>query len=61
MSKKIIISMPDCSKCKMLMAQCPDAEHIELQPGEILAFARAVGIQSMPFAVVIDPTPEDLK
>lgn len=61
MSKKIIISMKDCSKCKMLKEQCPDVQSIELQPNEILAFARATGIQSMPFALIIDPTPDDLK
>lgn len=61
MSKKIIVTMKDCSKCKMLMAQCPDAEHIELQPSELLAFARATGIQSMPFVIITDPTQEDLK
>lgn len=43
------------------MAQCPDAEHVELQPAEILQFARAVGIQSMPFVVVLEPTENDLK
>lgn len=36
----------------MLIAQCPDTEHIELQPAELLQFARATGIQSMPFLVV---------
>ena len=61
MSRKIIISIPNCQKCKMLMAQCPDAEHVELQPAEILQFARAVGIQSMPFVVVLEPTENDLK
>lgn len=59
--RKIIVSMPDCQKCKMLMAQCPDAEHIELQPNELLAFARATGIKSMPFVIITDPTPEVLK
>lgn len=50
--RKIIITIPNCPKCKMLMAQCSDAEHIELQPAELLQFARATGIQSMPFVVV---------
>ena len=59
--KKIIISIPNCPKCKMLMAQCPDAEHIELQPAELLQFARATGIQSMPFVVITEPTAEVLK
>ena len=43
------------------MAQCPDAEHIELQPAELLQFARATGIQSMPFVVITEPTAEALK
>lgn len=57
--RKIIISIPNCAKCKMLMAQCPDAEHIELQPAELLQFARATGIQSMPF-VVVTGEPQEL-
>jgi hypothetical protein len=59
--RKIIIGIPNCQKCKMLMAQCPDAEHIELQPAELLQFARATGIQSMPFVVITEPTAEVLK
>ena len=59
--RKIIISTSGCPKCKMLMAQCPDAEHIELQPAELLQFARATGIQSMPFVVITEPTAEVLK
>lgn len=61
MSKKIIISMENCSKCKMLKEQCPDVESVVLQPDELLSFARAVGIQSMPFVVIVDPSAEDLK
>ena len=61
MSKKILITMNNCSKCKMLKEQCPDVESVELQPNELLAFARAVSIQSMPFAVILDPTTDDLK
>lgn len=61
MSKKIIISMAGCSKCAMLKNQCPDIESVELKPEEILSFARAVGITSMPFALIIEPTPADLK
>ena len=56
--RKIIITIPNCPKCKMLMAQCPDAEHIELQPAELLQFTRATGIQSMPFVVVTGETNE---
>lgn len=51
--KKIIISTDGCQKCEMLKAQCPDAEVVKAQPAELLQFARLVGIQSMPFVVVI--------
>ena len=51
--RKIIIAMKDCSKCKMLKEQNPDTESVELQPDELLQFARAVGIQSMPFVVCV--------
>jgi hypothetical protein len=57
--RKIIITIPNCAKCKTLMAQCPDAEHIELQPAELLQFARATGIQNMPF-VVVTGEPQEL-
>lgn len=57
--RKIIIAIPNCPKCKMLMAQRPDAEHIELQPSELLQFARLAGIQSMPF-VVCTGEPQEL-
>lgn len=59
--RKIIITIPNCPKCKMLMAQYPDAEHIELQPAELLQFARATGIQSLPFVIITEPTAEVLK
>ena len=61
MSKKIIISIAGCSKCTMLKNQCPDVESVELKPEEILAFARAAGITSMPFAVIVEPSPTDLQ
>lgn len=51
--RKIIISIPNCQKCKMLKEQNPEAESVELQPAELLQFARAVNIQSMPFVVVV--------
>ena len=51
--RKIIIAMENCSKCKMLKEQNPDAESVELQPDQLLQFARAVGIQSMPFVVIV--------
>ena len=48
--RKVIISMPNCQKCEMLKAQCPDAEVVVAQPNDLLAFAR---IQSMPFVVYV--------
>lgn len=50
--RKIIISMENCSKCKTLAKQCPDAEVVKTEPSELLQFARLVGIQGMPFLVV---------
>ena len=48
-----IITMPGCSKCRMLKDMCPDVEAIELDQATLLAFARTVGIQSMPFVVLV--------
>lgn len=56
--RKIIISVENCQKCKMLMAQCPEAEHVELKPDELLQFTRTVGIQSMPFLVCVGDVQE---
>ena len=56
--RKIIIAMKDCSKCKMLKEQNPDAESVELQPDELLAFARGVRIQSMPFVCIVGDVQE---
>lgn len=50
--EKIIISMPVCSKCNMLKNQCPDTKAVEVPQDVLLAFARAVGIVSMPFVIV---------
>lgn len=49
----IIISMKNCQKCEMLKALVPDAKVVEVEPAEILDFARKVGIQSMPFVVSV--------
>ena len=57
--RKIIITIPNCPKCKMLMAQCPDAEVVKAEPSELLQFARLVGIQNMPF-VVVTGEPQEL-
>ena len=59
--RKIIISMENCSKCKTLAEQCPDAEVVKAEPSELLQFARLVGIQSMPFVVVTGEPQELLK
>lgn len=59
--RKIIVSMDNCQKCEMLKAQCPDAEVVKAEPPELLQFARMVGIQSMPFVVITEPTAEVLK
>ena len=37
----------------MLKEQNPDAESVELQPDQLLQFARAVNIQSMPFLCIV--------
>lgn len=48
-----IITMPGCTKCRMLKDICPDTEAIELDQAALLSFARAAGIQSMPFVVLV--------
>ena len=48
-----IITMPGCTKCRMLKDMCPDTEAVELDQATLLSFARAAGIQSMPFVVLI--------
>ena len=50
--QKIIICMPGCSKCTMLKEQCPNTKSVEVPQDVLLAFARAVGVSSMPFVVV---------
>lgn len=57
--KKIIIAIPNCPKCEMLKAQCPDAEAVKAEPSELLQFARLVGIQNMPF-VIVTGEPQEL-
>lgn len=54
--QKIIVSMPGCSKCTMLKNQCPTTASHDVPQDVLMAFARAVGIKSMPFVVTIgDP------
>ena len=50
--EKIIVSMPGCGKCAMLKDQCKDTKCVEVPQDVLLAFARAVGICSMPFVIV---------
>ena len=57
--RKIILSMPGCSRCKSLAAQCPDAEVVELDQATLLALARPLNITSMPI-VVLSGEPQDL-
>lgn len=51
--------MENCQKCAMLKAIAPDADVITVQPAEILQFARAAGVSSMPF-VVVTGEPQEL-
>lgn len=57
--KTIIVGIENCQKCAMLKQMVPNAESVILQPADLLQFARAVGIQSMPF-VVITGEPQEL-
>lgn len=50
--RKIILSMPNCSKCKSLATQVPDAEVVELDQALLLSLARAVNISSLPIVVL---------
>lgn len=50
--KAVIIGMPNCQNCNMLKNACPDVEKVELNPVDILNFAREVGIKSVPFVVI---------
>lgn len=50
--RKIILSMPNCSKCKSLATQCPSAEVVELDQATLLALARALNITSLPIVVM---------
>lgn len=50
--KSIIVgSNQGCQKCEMLKLMNPNAECVFLDPAEIIAFARNVGITSLPFVV----------
>lgn len=57
--RKIILSMPGCSRCKSLAAQCPDAEVVELDQAVLLALARPLNITSMPIVVLVG-NPQEL-
>lgn len=57
--KTIIVGLENCQKCAMLKQMASNTESVVLQPADLLQFARAVGIQSMPF-VVITGEPQEL-
>lgn len=50
--RRIILSMPGCSRCKSLAAQCPDAEVVELDQATLLALARATNVKMMPMVLL---------
>ena len=50
--KSIIISMPGCSRCKMLKELCPDAEVIQPSQEDLIKLGRMLNIQSLPFVVL---------
>lgn len=56
--RKIILSMPGCSRCKSLAAQCPDAEVVELDQATLLALARATNVKMMPMVLLSDEVNE---
>lgn len=51
--RKIIISQPGCSRCKMLHEQVPDAEVVELKQELLLTLARELNIRSLPFVILV--------
>lgn len=51
--KQIIITMNGCSKCEMLKKLKPNTETVELDQATLLAFARAIGVSSMPIVVSV--------
>lgn len=59
--RKIIISQPGCSRCKMLHEQVPDAEVVELKQELLLALARELDIRSLPIVVLTGEPQELLK
>lgn len=57
--KQVILTMQGCQKCEMLKKMKPETECVELDQATLLAFARAVGISSMPIVVSVGD-PEEL-
>lgn len=52
-----IVTIPDCSKCKMLKAENPETPTVEVNLPSLLVFAQQTGIKSMPFLIVTgEPT-----
>ena len=63
MIKKVICSMPGCSKCNTLKAQNPDVDVVEFEGDDmltLLAFARLAGIKSMPFILMTSDNTDEL-
>lgn len=50
--KATIVGIPGCSKCKMLSTQFPDVNYVVPDQNVLLAFARAIGVQSLPIVVL---------
>lgn len=51
--RKIIVGLPNCQNCNMLKNACPDAEKVDMNPADLLNFARALDIKSIPFVVCV--------
>lgn len=51
--RKIIISQPGCSRCKMLHGQVPDTEVVEMKQELLLALARELDIRSLPIVLLV--------
>ena len=56
--KAVIVGLPNCQNCNMLKNACPDVDKVELNPVDMLNFARAVGIKSVPFVVFVGEVDE---
>lgn len=50
--RKIILSMPGCSRCKALATLYPEAEVIELDPATLMALGKATNIKMLPMVLL---------